>query len=229
MRRRAREIVRHFEKQASDGQMLQFCRRQGEELDLEEATGLLAQTQFPETNTQAYQALYDSWAHDIRQRLQGVSSAEKILGVINNYLFDTLGFSGNVHYIYEPDCSYLNRVVDTRTGNPISLCAIYLFIARRLKLPITGIALANHFLCRFQSTTTEVFVDAFRRGRFWTKADCVRHLLRVQQGLQPGGLVPASPKRMLARMCANLHRTYAHLELTEEAARIQKYSVALAR
>jgi regulator of sirC expression with transglutaminase-like and TPR domain len=119
--------------------------------------------------------------------------------------------------------------VDRRTGNPISLCAIYLFIVRRLKLPVTGIGMPGHFICRYQSTTKEIYIDAFRRGRFWTKADCIKHLLNNNHGLQEGYLTPVTSRRMLLRMCASLHQTYANLEMTEEANRMQRYLVALAK
>ncbi len=229
MRRRALEIVHHLARRGSDEKFLDFCLHNGEEFDLEMAAGLLAQTQYPDTNTEAYQALYDSWAAELRSRIDFLAEAEKVLGLINQYLFDTLGFAGNEQFADNPENCYLNRVVDRRTGNAISLCAIYLFIARRLKLPVTGIGLPGHFICRFQSTTKEIYIDAFRRGRFWTKADCVKHLLNTNHGLQDGYLSPISSRRLLLRMCANLHQTYSNLEMTEEAGRMQRYLVALAK
>ena len=48
---------------------------------------------------------------------------------------------GNETDYYDPENSYLNCVVDRRTGNPVSLCLIYLFLARRLRLPIAGVGL----------------------------------------------------------------------------------------
>jgi regulator of sirC expression with transglutaminase-like and TPR domain len=162
-------------------------------------------------------------------RIDFLSEAEQILSAINQYLFGDLGFTGNEQYGDNPESCYLNRVVDDRAGNPISLCAIYLFIARRLRLPVAGIGLPGHFICRYQSTTKEIYIDAFRRGKFWTKADCIKHLLNTNCGLQDGYLSPVSPRRMLLRMCANLHQTYANLEMAEETTRMQRYLVALAK
>ncbi len=229
MRRRALEIVNHLARKGSDEKFLDFCHHNGEELDLEMAAGLLAQTQYPDTNIEAYQALYDSWASELRTRISSAVEAEKNLSLINQYLFSELRFAGNEQFGDNPENCYLNRVVDRRTGNPISLCAIYLFLARRLRLPITGIGLPGHFICRFQSTTKEIYIDAFRKGRFWTKADCIKHLLNNNHGLQEGYLAPVTPRRMLLRMCANLHQTYANLEMTDEAGRMQRYLVALAK
>jgi len=229
LRRRALEIVHHFSKEDGEAQFIAFCMNSGEEFDLEHAVGLLIHTQYPDTNLEAYQALYDCWADELRMRISSYTDAEQILSAINKYLFDELGFEGNEQYSDSAENCYLNRVVDKRTGNPVSLCVIYLFVARRLKLPVTGIGLPYHFVCRYQSSVKEIYIDAFRRGRFWTKADCIKHLLNTNHGLHEGHLTPVTSRRILSRMCANLHQTYSHLEMTEEANRVQRYLVALAK
>ena len=229
LRRRAAGLVRHLGRQETDARFLSFCLSHGEEFALEEAAGLLGRTRYPEINLQGYQALYDSWADKLRVRLLGITSPASLLERINEFLFGELGFAGQDSYGEDPENCYLNRVVDRRTGNPISLCAIYLFVLRRLRLPVTGIGLPGHFLCRYQSSTQEVYIDCFRQGKFWTKADCIRHLLQAHRGLQEGYLAPVTSRRMLLRMCANLHQTYATLELHEDAARVQRYLVALAK
>jgi regulator of sirC expression with transglutaminase-like and TPR domain len=229
LRRRALEIVSHFARQNNDETFLAFCLTNGEELDLEQGTGLLARTQYPDANLQAYQALYDLWARELRERIDMSSGPEQILQTINLYLFDHLGFTGNDRYGDDPRNCYLNHVIDQRGGNPISLCAVYLFIGRRLKLPLAGIGLPGHFVCRYQSPTQEVYIDCYRGGKFWTKADCIRFLVQNNHTLQEGHLAPVSSRRMLLRMCANLHQTYSSLEMREEANRVQRYLVALAK
>jgi regulator of sirC expression with transglutaminase-like and TPR domain len=229
LRRRANELVHFLARQEADNRFLVFCLSQGEDLDIEEGGWLLAQTQYPDINRAAYQALFDSYASDLRERIDFGSSPENILATINQYLFAELGFNGNEANYYEPDNSYLNRVVDRRTGNPISLCLVYLLIARRLRLPIVGIGMPGHFLVRFQSSTSEVFIDAFNRGKLLTKADCVKYLLHTSHGFQEGYLAPVSPRRILLRVCSNLHQIYAQLELADETARLQRYIVALAK
>lgn len=228
LRHHAREIVQSLGRQSCDDRFLMFCLNSGEDLDLELGTGLLAQTHYPDVNVEGYSALYDDWAGELKGRLDLTWEPEKLLGELNQFLFEELGFKGIEQFANLPQASYLNCVVDGREGNPISLCAIYLFLSRRLCLPITGIGLPGHFLCRFQSTKAQIYLDIFRGGRFWTKADCIRHLVETCHGINEGFLSPTSPKRMLTRMCANLHQTYSQLEMHEEAQRIQRYLVALA-
>jgi len=229
MRRRSLEIVHYLARRNTDERFLAFCLNNGEEFDLEVATGLLAQTQYPDANLLAYQALFDAWAAELRERLDFSGQPERLLGEFNSFLFGELGFHGNDDYCDNPENCYVNRVVDQRSGNPITLCSIYLFIARRLRLPISGIGLPGHFLCRFQSSTREFYIDVFKEGQFWTKADCIKHLIKTSHSLQEGYLTPVSSRRMLLRMCANLHQTCSKLDMADEASRMQRYLVALAK
>jgi regulator of sirC expression with transglutaminase-like and TPR domain len=229
LRRRSQQIVLHFERQASDDQFLGFCLRHGEEFDLEQGAWMFAQTYYPLINVDAYRALLDGYAAELRDRLGSATEPEEILTVINQYLFGELGFSGNEENYYDPDNSYLNRVLDRRTGNPINLCLVYILLARRLRLPLAGIGLPGHFICRYQSTAAEIYLDPFNRGRFLTKADCVQYLTNANFSLRDDYLVPVSPRRLLLRICSNLHQIYQRLEQAVEATRLQRYLIALAR
>jgi regulator of sirC expression with transglutaminase-like and TPR domain len=229
LRRRARQIVLHFDRQAADDHFLAFCLRHGEEFDLEQGAWLFAQTQYPLINVEAYQALLDGYANELRDRLRFTADPHDVLTIINQYLFSELAYAGNEENYYDPENSYLNRVMDRRTGNPINLCLLYILLARRLRLPVAGIGLPGHFICRYQSTSAEIYLDPFNRGKALTKADCVRYLLNANCSLRDDYLAPATPRRLLLRICSNLHQVYQRLEQAVEAMRLQRYLVALAR
>jgi regulator of sirC expression with transglutaminase-like and TPR domain len=229
LRRRAQEILDHLDRHAADNQFLAFCLRGSDDLQVEEGIWLLARTRYPQANAEAYAALMDSHAGELRERIDFGANAEQIIAAINHYLFVDLEFAGNERDYYDPDNSYLNRVMDRRTGNPISLCLVYLLVARRLRLPIAGIGMPGHFICRFQSSVSEYYIDAFNRGKLLSKADCVKYLTQSSHGFQETFLAPASPRQILLRVCSNLHQIYQHLEQPEETARLQRYIVALAR
>jgi regulator of sirC expression with transglutaminase-like and TPR domain len=228
-RRRATEIVRHINMRHADDRFLAFCLNSGEDLDLEEGIFLLAQTQFPEINIAGYTAILDDYAADIRVRLDYGSAASQMIAGINEYLFKTQAFHGNEENYYEPENSYLNKVIDRRKGNPISLCLIYLCVARRLHLPITGIGMPGHFLCRYQTPTEELFIDAFNNGKILTKGDCVKYLLHTRDGFKEAYLSPITTRRTLLRVCSNLHQIYSQQNRKDDIARFQRYIVALAK
>jgi regulator of sirC expression with transglutaminase-like and TPR domain len=229
LRRRAHEIVSHFDRQAADTQLLAFCLNQGEDFDLEQSVLLLSRTQYPDINSEAYSALLDEFAGTLRDRLDLNGDPIQILKTINDYLFRELRFTGDEHNFYDPDNSYFNCVMDRRTGNPISLSLVYLFLARRLHLPMTGIGLPGHFLCRYQSSRAEIYVDAFRGGRLQTKADCIKHVVQLRQRFDESCLAPVSSRRILLRICANLHQIYTQQKSADQVDRLQRYLVALAK
>lgn len=229
LRRRAKAMVDYFGRQEADTRFLAFCLNQGEDFDIEEGILLLAQTQFPNINRAAYSAILDSLASDLREQTDLDADSEQILATINDYLFRQLGFVGNEENYYDPENSYINCVLDRRTGNPISLSLVYLLISRRLKLPMVGIGLPGHFICRFQTSKNELYIDAFNRGKILTKADCIKYLVHTNHSLQEGHLAPVSARRVLLRICANLHQIYTQLDSTDEISRLQRYLVALAK
>ena len=158
IRRRSLNIISHFKCLRADTEFHAFCLNHGEDFDLEEACWLLAHTVDPDINSQAYRAVLDDYAHDLMQKIDFGSEPEGIMAAINRYLFQTQRYQGNEDNYYSADNSYLNRVIDQRTGNPISLCMIYQLVGRRLGLPVNGIGLPGHFLCRFQTPRQDYYI-----------------------------------------------------------------------
>ncbi len=227
LRRRVLGILDRFEAQRADNDFLAFCLSHGEDLDIEQAALLLARTEYPGISCDGYRAWLDDLAVQLFERLDYSLEPDQIIGAINDFLFRELGFAGNEQNYYDPENSYLNRVLDQRTGNPINLCLLYLLLARRLRLPIAGIGMPGHFVCRFQSSTAELYIDVFNGGRLLSKGDCVKFLLQSSQGYHESHLEPVSSRRMLLRICMNLHHIYVQRGDAARANRLQRYLVAL--
>lgn len=229
LRRRAREIIHYLLKLRADDRFLAFCLTEGNELNMEQGAWLLAQTEFPEINIAAYQAVLDSHANELLECVDLRASGEEILAAFNDCLFDTLRFKGNEENYFDPENNYLNRVLDRRKGNPIGLCMVYIMLARRLGLPVTGIGLPGHFICRYQSSSEEYYIDVFNCGKLWTKKNCVEYLQYRNYTVQDEYLMPVNPRRMLLRLCGNLHQVYQHTEKLEHATRLHRYLLALTK
>ncbi len=229
LRRHAREIIDHLGRETADDRFLAFCLTEGNDLNLEQGAWLLAKTRYPDINVEAYQALFDSFTGELLERIDLRGDADHILSAFNQYVFNVLRFRGNEENYYDPDNSYLNRVIDRRTGNPINLCLFYLLLARRLRLPITGIGLPGHFICRYQSSSEEYYIDVFNRGKFWTRANCIQHLVQRNYNVQDQHLAPVSSRRMLCRICGNLRQIYQQRGPAQDSLRLQRYLVALSK
>jgi len=229
LRRHALELIQHIDREIADSRFMAYCLQSEEQLDLETGAWLLARTQYPEINPTAYRALLDDYAGELREWLALSNPQERLLTRINEFIFTQLSFTGNMENYYDPENSFLNRVLDRRTGNPISLSLVYILLTQRLGLPVCGIGLPGHSLCRYLSELEEVYVDTFNLGKLLTRADCMEHLARCHHGGREEYLKPMSERRMLARMCGNLEQIYLELKQTDDAARVQRYLFALTR
>jgi len=229
LRRHAQNLLRHFDREVADTRFMTYCLQPEEQLDLETGAWMLAQTQYPEINPTAYRALLDDYAGELREWLALSDPQAHRLVRINEFIFTHLSFTGNMENYYDPENTFLNRVLDRRMGNPVSLCLVYTLLAQRLGLPVCGIGLPGHSLCRYLSAVEEIYIDAFNLGKLLTRNDCMDHLARCHHEGRAEYLKPMSARRMLARMCGNLEQIYLELKQADDAARVQRYLFALTR
>src|SRR5581483_73825 len=101
-------------------------------VDLGRVALLIAAEEYPELDVDGYLARIDAIADGVRPRLSGDEGPASVLAAINAHLYGALGFRGNREEYYDPRNSYLNEVLDRRTGLPILLCVLYREVARRL-------------------------------------------------------------------------------------------------
>ena len=87
----------------------------------------------------------------------------------------------------------------------------------------------QHFICRFQTSREQIYIDPFQKGRLMTKGDCHKMLLQSGQDINDDFLAPVSPRRMLLRMCSNLQHAYSTQDQPEDARRMQRYIIALSK
>ena len=229
MRRRIELVETRLGQQGFDKKFLEYCVSPEAEMDLEDGVWCLAQTEYPLICVDGYRALLDSFAEVLRERLDGVENGDGIVAVINEYLFSELGFSGNDEDYYDPANSYLNAVIDRRLGIPISLSVVLLLISSRLQLPVKGIGMPGHFLCRFQTSREEFYIDAFNSGRILSKSECVSFLNGSNFGYRDEFLAPVSPRAILLRVCQNLLHIHSENDDAASAARFQRYVSGLSR
>lgn len=229
LRRRTQAIIRIFERQENDNRFLGFCLNPGQDFDLEKGAWLLAQTRYPTINVEAYRALLDQFAVAMAEKIDPSQRPKQLLVAFNQCFFGDFGFAGNEEDYYDPENSYLNRVIDRRKANPINLCLVYILLAHRLRLPVTGIGLPGHFVCRYQCSEAELYIDVFNHGKLLAKADCIQYLLQSNHNHTEEFLVPVNPRRILLRICGNLHQVYLHHDQADEATRFQRYLVALTK
>lgn len=227
IRRRTREILNWIARSEADAEFLNHCRVHKADLDLETAIWMLARTRFPDICVDGYRAMLDNFSRELLDWVDFGDPDFELLQTINRYFFEHYDFGGNEEYYYDPENSYMNRVIDRRTGNPISLCTVFLLVCKRLQLPVTGIGMPGHFLCRYQSNRSEIFIDTFHKGRLLSRKDCVGLVQASGLDFSPKFLTPATPSEIIKRMCMNLHHIHLQQGDREEAQRFTRYLAAL--
>lgn len=211
---RSKEIISilHFD---TIDKKLENLSANGEDF-LEEAIFLVSSLEYPEIDFDNYKMLIDKMALDIEKKIAvdsdiSLTPMEKI-GVVNQYLFEEKGFRGNTENFFDPDNSYINRVIDRKTGIPISLSILYILIAKRLALPVSGVNLPAHFIIKYKCPEDEFFIDPYNKGKIILKneAICFLKFLGIQEEKYETVpfLMAAKDRDIVARMINNLVNIY---------------------
>ncbi|MCS7048617.1 MAG: transglutaminase-like domain-containing protein [Verrucomicrobiae bacterium] len=224
-RRHAARLLRDLREQQAEEKFLRFCRNEANG-DLETGNWLLAKTRYPTLEEHAYRARLDQMAQELRERLTGRETPRATVEVCNHYLFQLLNFRGNVHDYYDPDNSYLNRVLDRRLGIPISLSVVYLLLGQRLGWPLFGVGLPGHFLLTWRSPDVAFFIDPFHGGQLLDEAACRRLAIRHAGVFHDHFLQPVPSRKILARQCHNLYAIYRTSD-PRRAERMRRFLEAL--
>ena len=190
-------------------QFAQQLARPEEDLDLGRAALLLAGEEYPALEVEARLADLDAMAAAVAGRWGAGAGPGEKAAALSHYLFDELGFNGNAADYYHPDNSYFNRVLDTRTGIPITLSLLFLEVGRRVGLRGRGVGLPGHFLVRLEETGQ--FLDPFHGGTQRSAADCralVEGLFGPRLTWTDDYLLPCTKYEFLFRMLNNLKVIY---------------------
>ncbi len=208
VRSRAQSILEEIRFVELEREVGSFAARAVDLARLEEGAFLVARFGYPDLDSARYARLLDEMAGELSARLEGKRSGLAILRSFADFLFDELGFTGNSLDYYDPDNSYVNRVLDRRAGIPITLSLVYLFLARRVGLAMEGIGLPGHFVVRLAGPEAELYVDAYDSGRVLSRAECARFVVSAGYEPRPEFFAPSSPRDILARMLRNLVHVY---------------------
>ena len=193
--------------------------RQDDRIELARACLLIAEDAYPGLDVDGYVGEIERFAKRLRTRFVPEAAAEDRVIALNEFLFDDLGFGGNTDDFYDPRNSYLNEVIDRRTGIPITLAVLYMEIGRRIGLPFEGVSFPGHFLVRLPLRGGTLVLDPFSGGIPQSETELRERLKRVIPREALGGvpvaglpldqfLEPASNRQILARLLRNLKGIY---------------------
>ena len=210
-----------------------------DEFPLLETAISLAQDEFPALDIQQVLSDVDNWAARLKRSILPGADALDKLRELNHFFYSNLRFAGNVNHYDDPHNSYLNVVMSTRMGIPISLAVLWLELGQSIGLQVFGVGFPGHFLVKLDLPAPQeghVVIDPFS-GESLSRDDLAERLIPWLHGAKPGRpqaisddalayhLEPATPRDIIARMLRNLQEIYRR---QGDGERLQKVQARLA-
>lgn len=197
--------------------------------DLLKGVFLISRYQYPDLEMKELEISLDRIIKDVWLELNNNLTALEKVRILNHIIYDVHGFTKNTKNFYSPQNSFINQVLETGKGNPISLAVVYSIIAQRLNLPIFGVNLPKNFILAYKdelvvgSGFDEVaedilfYINPYNRGAVLGRRE-IEYFLK-QQKIEPqeSHFRPCSNLEMIVRILHNLINAYHKSGYREKA------------
>jgi len=164
--------------------------------------------EYPELNVSKYIEKINEMGNSLKIKIGEVKNPTYLISVLNEYLFDELGFHGAEEDYYDPVNSFLNVVLDKKIGIPITLSILYTEVAKHIGLDLRIVGFPGHVIVKYKK---EMILDPFYRGRLLTIEDLEKILNRnfgEDVEFVPEYLNEATTEQLLTRLLRNLKNAY---------------------
>ena len=164
--------------------------------------------EYPELNTSKYIEKINEMGNSLKIKIGEVKNPTYLISMLNEYLFDELGFHGAEEDYYDPVNSFLNVVLDKKTGIPITLSILYSEVAKHIGLDLRIVGFPGHVIVKYKK---DMILDPFYRGRLLTIEDLEKILNRnfgEDVEFVPEYLNEATTEQLLTRLLRNLKNAY---------------------
>ena len=199
--------------------------------DLMKGFMLAARYQYPDLDSEKIIKQVGQLVQDVWLELNNNLTALEKIKVVNHILFDVHKFRGNKSNMNSPDNLYLNILLESKKGNPLSIGILYIIIARSLKLPVYGVDLPNHFVLAYMDTDNSsdenaaegvqalFYINPFNRGTLFTHNEIDAYIKQMKLNPDDNYFRPCSNVTILRRVfneLIDLHQKQGNLEKMEE-------------
>lgn len=179
--------------------------------DIIEGMWLVACYQYPDLELQKIKAALDQIYFDVWSEMKDDLLPSDQLKVLNQALFGKLKFGANTKNFHSPSNSMINTVLESKKGNPISLCVVYMHIAQRLKLPVYGVNLPNLFILTYKTDDNQFYINAFNKGLVFTREDIDNYITQLNIAKNDIFYEPCSNIDIITRVLRNLMVSFEKL------------------
>lgn len=190
--------------------------------DLLEGMWIVATYQYPDLDYNKLKTEFDQLFYEAWVDMSEETKPSEIVKMLNNIVFGKMKFSANTKNFHSPSNSMINNVLESRKGNPIALCVVYLLMAQKLKLPIYGVNLPNLFILTYKTENEEQFyINAFNKGLIFSKADIDNYISHLNLTPKPIFFDPCDHIDIIARVFRNLIVSFEKIGETEKVKEVK--------
>lgn len=187
----------------------------------------LSQFQFPEVNFQKLDAEIDKIKNDIWLEINNNLTALEKVKILNYVIFELHKYTRNTSNFYSPQNSYINQVIESKKGNPISIAIIYMAVAYKLGLPIYGVNLPKNFIlaykdefrqCDSEDEADDVlfYINPYNKGAVLGRREIEYFIKQQKIKTDKSFYIPCSNKDIVIRLISNLILSYEKLGFNDK-------------
>ena len=197
--------------------------KNGGAMDLLEGLWIVATYQYPDLSLtklkqDVEQLFYDVWV-DFKPDMH----PDEQIKAMNSAFFSKLKFAPNTKHFHSPANSMINQVLESRRGNPITLCVLYMLIAKRLNLPVYGVNLPNLFVLTYKNTSgVQFYINVFNRGLIFTTKDIDQYIDQLNIKRLDTFYQPCTNADIVRRVLRNLTLAFEKNGDTERVREVEK-------
>jgi regulator of sirC expression with transglutaminase-like and TPR domain len=190
--------------------------------DLLEGMWLINTYQYPDLEFETLkqeleQIYYEAWL-EFKAEIHPIDQIK----ILNSVLFSKLKFGANTKNFHSPGNSMLSVVLQTKKGNPISLCVIYILVAQKLKLPVFGVNLPNLFVLTYKLEDDQFYINAFNRGLVFTRKEVDEYIANLDLPQSDTYYEPCSNIDIISRVIRNLINAHEKLGHTDKMGELEE-------
>lgn len=208
--------------------------------DLLKGSIILSKFHFPDIDEKHVEEELDKIKQKVWLEINGNNTAFEIVKIFNHVLFDICGFESSKNNFYAPHNSFINTLLESRKGNPLSLSILYSVIAQRLQIPIYGVNLPNHFVLGFvdefktlkmlgfnDDRNVLFYINPFSKGRIFDHNEIENYLRSLNLPMNKDYFEPCSNTEIIKRMLHNLSYAYTKVGEDEKVKDLKEISAVL--
>lgn len=185
---------------------------------------IVAKYQYPDLNVVQINEYIDKLTQEVWLELADNLTALEKIKVVNKIIFELHDFNGNTKNINSPQNSYINNVIETKRGNPITLGIIYLSVCQKLNIPVYGVNVPAHFILAYAEKKDDVlfYLNLFNKGAVFFKKDIDKFLEQLKTEPKKEYYIPCNNKTIITRLIQHLVYTYDNMGYLDKKEELQE-------